>query len=146
MQGKKDLITVSMWLSMDCEVLRVKKGVKFAQYRAEREKGLTYRTIAEKYGVSYQSVAQACGKGNPHLFRYHTAKSVIYPNLRKWLNDNKISKQELLRRAGLEVLSENDKRLSDILSGRTEPRKTTIDRLIKATGMSYEKLFEEVWL
>ena len=119
----------------------MKKGEKLAIYRQERERGLTCREIATKYGVSYQTVAQACGKGNPHFFRYHTAKSVIYPNLRKWLNDNKISKQELLRRAGLEAFSENSERLSRILMGRTEPRKTMIDRLIKATGMSYEKLF-----
>lgn len=33
---------------------------KYELYRTERDKGLTYQQIADKYGVSKQNVAQAC--------------------------------------------------------------------------------------
>ena len=76
-------------------------------YRAERENGLKYREIAEKYGVTVQRVAQACGKFNPYRFAFVTEKGCIYAGLRNWMNENKVSNNELCRRLGLEVAGEN---------------------------------------
>ena len=64
---------------------------KYELYRLEREKGLSYREIASKYGVSMQNIAQACAKSNPCHFRFWTDEQCIYPNVRNWLNENKIS-------------------------------------------------------
>jgi transcriptional regulator with XRE-family HTH domain len=120
----------------------VNKG-RYKLYRQERDKGLTYREIALKYGVSYQNVAQACSTHQLARFRYHRADSIIYPNLLKWLNDNKINTSELLRRLGLETTASNYERLCKILSGKLQPRKPLIDKLIEITGLTYENLFKE---
>lgn len=110
-------------------------------YRTEREKGMTYREIAEKHGVSYQCVAHACGKYNPERFQYHKEEAVVFPNLRKWMNDNKISNAELLRRLGYKTYGNAYfSWLRYILNGRNEMKKSTIDKLLAITGMTYEEL------
>ena len=114
---------------------------KFEIYREERSKGLTYREIAAKYGVSRQVVAQACGRYQPARFQYVTETGCVYVNLRNWMNANKVNKSELLRRMGLETLPVNIARWSSYLSGRVDPPKKCIDMLIAATGLSYEELF-----
>ena len=115
----------------------------FEKYREDRENGLTYREIAQKYGVSHQCVAQACAKQNPKQFQFHKESKFAYPNIRKWLNDNKVSVPELVRRTGLANCAGNFYRMRSILKGETEPRKSTIDKLIAITGMPYEVLFSE---
>ena len=66
---------------------------------------MTYQEIADKYGVSRQVVGQACGKANPCRFRFWKDTACIYPNVRNWLNDNKISKSELVRRLEWKTVS-----------------------------------------
>ena len=112
-------------------------------YRMERDKGLKYREIAEKYGVSRQWVASACGKWQPSRFTPYDEKACRYENLRKWLNNEKLTRNELLRRLGLECHNKNYKRLLTILSGRCDFRKREIDKLIALTGLTYEQLFAE---
>ena len=116
---------------------------KFELYRAERNKGLTYREIAKKYGVSYQCVAQACAKSNPRAFQFHKETEIIYPNLRKWMNDNKISTSELVRRLGFCSYSNSVNMFRSYLKGKNHFRKPTIDKLIEVTGLPYEELFKE---
>ena len=118
-----------------------RKHPKTDLYRAEYANGLTVREIATKYGVSYQRVHQAVGKHGPGHFRENRA--CIYPNLRKWINVNKITVAELLRRRDLVSHERNHSRVTNILLGRAEAKKNEIDKLIKITGMSYEELFQE---
>ena len=115
---------------------------KYELYRQEREKGLTYREIAEKYGVSYQAVAQACGKSQPIRFRFWTKDMCIYPNVRKWLNENKITYRELFRRLGWETCGKNYTYLGNWLRGENYPRKQIIDKFLSVTGLTYEQFFD----
>lgn len=112
-------------------------------YRAERDKGLKYREIAEKYGVSKQAVAQFCGKYQPARFIPYGEKGCRYVNLRNWLNKEKLTQAELIRRLGYEVLKPTRERIWNILSGKLELRKSEIDKLIALTGLTYEQLFAE---
>jgi len=112
-------------------------------YRAERDKGLTYKQIADKYGVSHQAVSHACGRGNPRYHRVITPKGCIYKNLRRWMNENKVSFSELLRRLGKEFSASSLARLHEQLRGKTELKKSTIDKLIAVSGLRYEILFEK---
>lgn len=116
---------------------------KTDKYIAERNKGLTYQEIADKYGVTYQAVAQAAGRHTPGRFRVFTKKSCIYSGLRNWLNENKISRAELMRRMHLAVCGKTTDRVSRLLRGDTRPNKDDIDLLIQITGLTYEVLFKE---
>lgn len=111
-------------------------------YREERLKGLTYREIAEKHGVSYQAVAISCGSTG-YGFKAFTKKTCVYPNLRKWLNDNEISLREFMRRCDLICSGNNSKRYRDYIRGRCCPPKKTIDVFLQVTGLTYEQLFQK---
>lgn len=113
-------------------------------YRSERENGLTYKEIAEKYGVSKQAVYQACAKMSPGHFKHYTTTQVIYPNLLRWLNKNRVCRAEMARRLGFAPWPKSFAKLSDWFSGRTFPQKKNIDQLIEITGLSYEELFSPV--
>ena len=115
---------------------------KYELYRQDREKGLKYREIAEKYGVSYQNVAQACGKAQPSRFRFWTKDMCVYPNLREWLNENKITYRELCRRLGWETCRVNYTYFGAWFRGKNYPRKQVIDKLLSVTGLTYEQFFD----
>jgi transcriptional regulator with XRE-family HTH domain len=113
------------------------------QILEDRDTGLRYADIARKHGVSRQYVSAICGRYNPSRFRFITETGCAYPNLRQWMNENKVSLFELLRRMGFEVHSANSERLRSYMTGRAEPRKPYIDKLIAVTGMPYEMLFDD---
>lgn len=105
-----------------------------------RAQGLKYKEIAEIMGVSHQYVAQVCGKSNPYRFRYASEK-IVYPNLRKWLNDNKVSIREFIRRCGSNPYGGTLAIFNNWLYGNNDPCKRHIDASLKVTGMTYEELF-----
>lgn len=111
-------------------------------YRQERMNGLTYRDIAKKYGVSYQAVQIACSQHKGYGFVPFTKKTCVYPNLRKWLNDNKVSMRDFVRRCNLTPHGVTSQRYKDYVTGRCYPSKQTIDVLLKVTGLTYEQFFE----
>lgn len=115
---------------------------KFEIYRQEREKGLTYQQIADKYGVSRQVVAQACGRYQRSRYRIWTPSMCIYPNVRNWLNKNQITCGELIRRMGWVPYSTNYVKVRDYLTGETYPQKVTIDKFLEVTGLTYEEFFK----
>ena len=109
-----------------------------------REKGRTYQSIADEVGCTRQYVGQICGVGNPHQFHYIKPSECVYPNLRNWMNANKISRKELIRRSHCFASTSSSPQLSSIMCGKREPPKWVIDKLIDATGMPYEVLFSKV--
>ena len=115
---------------------------KYEVYRQERNKGLTFQEIADKYGVSRQCVAKACANYCPARFIPIDEYRCIYPNVRKWMNDNKVSVAELVRRLGLGGYSESQVRMRNYLDGYSDPPKKTIDKLLAITGLTYEEFFE----
>lgn len=110
---------------------------------ALREQGMTYQQIADYFGISYQAVAQPLAAYNPNHFHYVSESGCIYPNIRKWLNDNKVNKSEFARRCGLSNVSNNKNRLNCYLIGRCDPPKMMIDKILAATGMTYEQAFSK---
>ena len=104
---------------------------------------MTLQEIAKKHGVTHQCVAMAVCKYNISYFRPVTQKQCIYPNIRKWMNDNKVSQAEIIRRMGVEVGGGTSTKFRAWLRGENEPRKRDIDMLLKITGMTYEEMFRE---
>lgn len=111
---------------------------------AMRDGGMTYQAIADELGCTRQYVGQVCGKYNPGQFRLIKQHECIYPNLRRWMNENKVSRKELVRRSGCYESTSSSAHLSNIMRGVTEPSKPIIDKLIEATGLPYDVLFSEV--
>lgn len=113
---------------------------KRKQMQMLRDQGLKYREIAEKFGVSKQYVCMVCSKRNPAYFTPIDDKC-IYPKLRDWMNENKISRNEFVRRMGLTTHTGNISRFGSYLMGEAYPRKQYIDKMLDVTGMTYEELF-----
>ena len=113
---------------------------KRKQMQMLREQGLKHREIAEKFGCSRQYVAMVCGKCDPAYFS-PIGDDCIYPNLRKWMNENKVSRKEFIRRMGLAEFGGNHERFSKCLRGESHPRKPYIDKMLEVTGLTYETLF-----
>lgn len=111
-------------------------------YRSERAKGKTYRKIAEEYGVSYQAVANSCGPEKEYCFRGWTAERCIYPNLRRWLNDNRVTLAGFIRKMDLVPGGAAPGRFSDYFRGVCYPGKKTIDKMLEVTGLTYEQHWE----
>ena len=116
---------------------------KKEQMKLMRDHGMKHREIAEVFGVSRQYVADVCGKCDPAYF-VPIGDDCIYPNLRRWMNENKIPRKEFLRRMGLTSHSANIERFGNFIRGEHHPRKPYIDMMLKVTGMTYETLFAEV--
>ena len=110
-------------------------------YMQARKQGMTYRQIAQKYGVTPQAVAAACAIHAPGHFKPYTETEVVYPKLCKWLNDNEVSRNEFARRMGLAPYAKNCYRVSDYFRGKNYPLKETIDKMLRVTGLTYEELF-----
>ena len=69
------------------------------------------------------------------LFKYQS----VYPNLEQWVNKHLDGNwNELSRRAGI-----NCKTLHTLAIGVRNPQKDTIDKVLKATGLTYEEAFYE---
>lgn len=113
---------------------------KRKQMQMLRDQGLKYREIAEKFGCSTQYVSMVCGKRDPSHF-VPIGEECIYPNLRKWMNENKMSRREFIRRMGLTAHANDYERLSKYIRGEYHPRKPYIDKMLEVTGMTYETLF-----
>lgn len=108
-----------------------------------REQGLSYKEISAMFGVSKQRVGQVLGQYNPNQFRSISETGCIYPIWRKWMNENMVSRYELLRRMGLQAVPRNGQVLGTYMKGEASPRKSYIDKLLKVTGLTYEELFYE---
>lgn len=112
------------------------KHPKADLYLAERAKGLTYRQISEKYGVSYQCVHSVCRNVDGTYKTVITEKGCIYPNLRRWLNKDRRRRDRFFK-------AMRGVTIREILKGAQMPKKNTIDKMLALTGMTYEELFQE---
>lgn len=108
---------------------------KCDMYLADRSNGMTYREIADKYGISYQAVHASClHAGGPSSLML-SSKACVYPRLRRWLNEDKERQDRFFQ---LKVNS-----LRSILRGYMQPKKDAIDLMLAFTGMTYEEMFAE---
>lgn len=112
-------------------------------YRQEMESGLTCKEIAAKYGISTQAVYAACCKVHKTYFRKYSREACIWPGLRDWLNDNQVSRRELLQLMDMEYGSTNLEKLRERLQGNRDLRLSFIRKIMAITGLSFEELFGE---
>lgn len=113
---------------------------KRKQMQMLRDQGLKHKEIAEKFGCSRQYVAMVCGKCDPYHHVY-IGEECVYPNLRKWMNENKVSRKEFVRRMGYSPGGRNLESFRLCIRGDAQPRKPYIDKMLEVTGMTYETMF-----
>ena len=98
--------------------------------------GYAYQEIANKMGISQQAVRDCLLRSisrdsrNTRLFAH-----CVYPNILKYMCNHKMSLSGLANAAEL-----NPNIVSRVLEGRNFT-KTSIDKILKATGMTYEEAF-----
>ena len=104
---------------------------------AMRLDGYALQEIADKFGVSRQRIQQIIGPGSGHSVR-RPNPCMKYPNIGKWLIENKMTQCGLANKSGIASAY-----LSNILLGKINPGKKIIDKILLATGMTYEEAFKE---
>jgi len=107
-----------------------------------RDEGLTYDEISRRFGISKQRVHQIIGKSNTSLFRPITPKMCVYDGIRLWMNKNKISTAELVRRIYGRTGGEAYEMTRRRLTGINELTKTYIDKILSITNLTYEEAFK----
>ena len=115
---------------------------RYEEIVAYRQQGMTYKEIATKIGVTKQRVAQIIGKQSIPHFRPIIHEDCIFPNLMKWMNENKVSRKEFCRRMnGGDACDASY--FTKIMRGEKDIQKSTIDKMLKVTGLTYEVMFYE---
>lgn len=94
--------------------------------------GMTQKALAAEYGVSQALIQKRCG--GP--YRSYKSKKIVYSGLENWMQENAISIRKLTELSGMNYVA-----LYYILIGRNDPNKKSIDRILKATGLTYEQAF-----
>ena len=108
-----------------------------------REAGMTYENIGKAFGISKQAVFAAIGGDVRKRFKPITSEDCIYPNLRKWMNDNRVTRSELCRKFFGNTNPVCHHNVSKFMRGTNGgATKHTIDRYLAVTGLTYEELFE----
>lgn len=104
-----------------------------------RTEGYGFGEIAAHFGVSkataIRRVKTLC-KGVCETKCQEPRINIIYPAIGKWMRENNVSVYDFASKSGIDIAS-----CYNILSGRTEPRKTNIDRILAVTGGKYETTF-----
>lgn len=113
-----------------------------------RREGLSLRTIGDKHRVSLTTVCKVCNKYAPELVRKSHIRNVTaskmyrecrYRGLVDWMIKNDTTAYELGRRAGVG----DGMTIYNMLTGRSDLRKRSIDKVLKHTGLTYEEAFRE---
>ena len=111
-------------------------------YESMRADGMTYQEIAKACGCSYQNVSQTLARFKKSQFRPIGKSRCCWDGLRKWMNENRVSNAELIRRKfGRNHTGTEAEKLRLQLRGKRPLKKDDIDFLRGLTGLSYEQLF-----
>ena len=104
------------------------------------EDQLTYAEIARKLGVSRQAVHQLVNR--KYKFTPITETQCIYKGLRNWLNANHIKIRTLARICyDCDYLNSFAQILYHQLNGERELKKSSIDKILAVTELTYEQAF-----
>ena len=114
----------------------------YAEKKALRDQGLTYREIGKQLGISYQAVYSGLYiECEGDYFREQTKQTCVFHGLREWMNENRVGLAELCRRIGDTGKRTTYSRIRKALRGYSILSKNDIDEILRVTGMKYEEVF-----
>ena len=100
------------------------------------ENGHTYKEVGDYFGVSRQRIHALFPSSSKRARHKPGEYNYIYPNVNKFMKDNKLSLMEMYRGTGIHY-----NHLHKIFYGEQNPSKRIIDKLLNYTGMTYEEMF-----
>lgn len=101
-----------------------------------RLEGNTLQEIADRFCITRERVRQILLSTESLRIRTPELPDCVYPNLAKWLNENRYSCSSFAKKVGVCPGT-----VYKTLRGNDGLRKETIDKILKETGMSYEQAF-----
>lgn len=99
-----------------------------------RVEGYSLQEIGDKFGITGERVRQILSKP-VRVARASTIKCV-YPAISDYLKCNRISAYQFASRTGITYAT-----LCNTLTGRTNPNKCVINKILSETGLTYEEAF-----
>lgn len=101
---------------------------------AMRLDGHTLQEIGDKFGVTREYIRLIVGiRGN-----VRPPKNCVYPAIGKWFSEHGASLHGFAKEYGVCLTT-----INNVLTGKTDPSKKTIDKILTATGMTYEEAFRQ---
>lgn len=98
--------------------------------------------ISREFGIPRWKVYDIILESGQKHFRPIMPGRCIYVNLRNWMNENRVSRDELIRRIGLEVNESTRNKVKNFMTGRVYPSTYEISLYMEASGLPYEELME----
>lgn len=96
--------------------------------------GASYSDVARKYSLSRERIRQMF---SPIMQRDMRKRSFsIYPNFTSWLREKNLSYHKFAEMTGV-----SGQHISHVMTGKGNPSKNWIDRVLEVTGMTYEECF-----
>ena len=96
--------------------------------------GASYSDVAKKYSLSRERIRQLF---SPIMERdMRKRNGCIYPNFASWLKEKDLSYNKFAEMAGI-----SGQQVSLVMSGKGNPTKIWIDKILEVTGMTYEECF-----
>lgn len=111
---------------------------QIAEIQAKYANGMTQKALAAEYKVSQALIQKRCGGPYRSYNTRDRVRNIKYAGIREYLANNYISIRKFAKMAELNYVS-----LYYDLIGKNDPRKQTIDKILKCTGLTYEKAFGE---
>lgn len=109
---------------------------KVEAYRM-RLNGSSLKECADKFGVTREYIRQITPPVETCARRRSSYETCIYPNLKKWLYENRYSYSSFAKLLAVSAMS-----VYNALKGKVDPHKKLIDKILDATEMSYEEAFK----
>lgn len=113
----------------------MKKEDKVLAY-SMRLDGCSFREIAEKLGVTKQAVQQAIPSIEKRAIK--EIPDCVYPNIYAWMKKRMVSVKDFSTLCNVAYVT-----IRRTLSGETTLNKTTIDKILEVTEMTYEEAFRK---
>ena len=100
---------------------------------------MTLQALGERYGISRQRVDQLYRSYQERNERWiKRTRKIVYPNIRKFLIENQLT---FIDFAALTEINYNT--VFNVLTGRNQPSRYTIQGILRATRMTYEEAFKK---
>lgn len=101
-----------------------------------RLEGYTLEEIGQRFGFGREYIRQNLMLKDARAKKKRCFDGYIYPNLARWLSKERNSYTSFAKSIGV-----SPSKVFNALTGRVDMSKSTIDKILGTTGMSYEEAF-----